>query len=177
MTRTRSLSVLAFIAAALTACDSARESQLVGPQSDLIVSDPVEVVSTSTPVETSTVTAVIDRQGGNLYNGDHILIVPRRAVLSATQFKFTVVGGDKIRVDLSAKNVLTGAPVSVFAENLTLKLSYRNAIVSDPSQLMVVWLVEGTTDGLKQPVPSYVDKYNQYVLGSLSHFSEYAIGW
>lgn len=174
MTRTRSLSVLAFIAAALTACDSARESQVVGPQPDLIVLNPT-VVTTTDSVVTNTVVAVIGKEGGQIENSGHVLSVPRRAVLSPTEFTFTVVGGNTIHVDLTAKTVETGVPVTTFADNLTLKLSYKNTAISDPSSLIVAWLVDGTEDGLKQPVPSYVDKYNQFVLGSLSHFSDYVI--
>lgn len=174
VTRTRSLFVLTFIAAALAACDSAHESQVVGPQSDLIVINPT-VVTTTEPVETNTVVAVVGKEGGQITNGEHALSIPRRAVLTPTEFTFTVVGGTNIRVDLTAKAVSTGLPVTTFASSLTLKLSYRNAAVSDPSSLIIAWLVENSVDGLMQPVPSYVDKYNQFVLGSLSHFSEYVI--
>lgn len=175
--RKRSLMVLAFVAAALTACDAGRESSRVaGPQQDFLA-------WTGTPVTTaeasgeSVVTAVIGSRGGQIQNGAHTLVVPRRAVSGDTEFTFRMVGGNNIHADLTAKSVATGAAVTQFATPLTLMLSYRGADVQDPSRLAIVWLVDGSFDGRKEKMTSFVDVVGQVVYGSLPHFSEYGMGW
>lgn len=172
MTRKLPLFLLAFAAAALTACDAGRDaSPVAGPQHDLFTWSGA-LVTTSQPTESKTVVAVIGREGGKIQNGDHSLTIPRRAVSGDTEFTFTMVGGTKIQADLTAKNVATGLPVTTFANNLTLRLSYRNANVSDPSRLAIVWVVAGA---IVEKAPSYVDTFNQQVLGSLSHFSDWGL--
>ena len=178
MTRTRSLVVLAFIAAALAACDSDRESsRLTGPQADLLDwrwAEPITVATTTEEIPTSTVIAVVGPQGGKIANGDHVLVVPRRSVASDTEFTFTVIGGNTLEVSLTAKTVLGGLPVTQFTNTLTLKMNYRTLNVSDPSRLIIAWLIDGTTEGAKQAVPSTVDTKGKYVNGSLTHFTDYA---
>ena len=180
-TRTRSLVALILVAAGFAACDMARDAnQVTGPQESLIDwrwAQPVSSMTvTASEVTTSTVVAVIGTQGGKIQNGDHVLTVPRRAVASDTEFTFTVVGGDYIRVALTAQTVVGGVTVSQFPQKLTLKLSYRNGIVTDPSRLVVAWLIDGTIEGAKQAMPSSVDTNGQFVTGVLTHFSEYGIG-
>ena len=180
MIRMRSLAVLAIFMAAFSACDGDRTQSLTGPEaqfSDWQWAQPVtEVVTTTDTSETTTVVAVVGTAGAKIQNGDHILVIPRKAVSGDTQFTFTVVGGTNIHVDLSAQSVATGTTVSTFAQALTLKLNYRTANISDPSRLVVAWLVDGTIDGAKQAMPSSVDTKGKYVNGSLTHFSDYVIG-
>lgn len=173
--RKRSLMVLAFIAAALTACDAGRESgRVAGPQQDFLAWTG-SVVTTSEPSTESVVVAVIGSRGGEIKNGAHTLVIPRRAVSSNTEFTFRMVGGNHIHADLTAKSVATGAAVTQFPTPLTLMLSYSGANVSDPTRLVIAWLVDGTVNGRKEKMTSFVDVVGQVVYGSLPHFTDYAI--
>jgi hypothetical protein len=131
----------------------------------------LSLVSTNASETATTVTQVIDSRGGMINVGGHSLIIPRRAVLEDTEFTFTVVGGDHIQVDLKAKRVRDGGTVDTFPLALTLRLSYGNANVSDPSRLKNVYMV----DGLLIPLVSSVSTLTRTVASPLSHFSEYGM--
>jgi hypothetical protein len=179
MRKMLSLIIAAFALTGVAGCDRASSDELTGvqaPASDFLVwTWSGTPVTTTTAVETSTVTAVIGTQGGRVTNGPHSLTVPRGAVSGPTEFTFTVVGGNFIHTDFSAKKVANGAKVSTFSTPLQLKLSYANANVSSPFSLGVAYLVDDTVDGRKERVVSYVSTYTKTVTAFLTHFSQFIL--
>lgn len=177
------LSILAAGAVAVSAsCDSARELTDVATTErssafDFRWAEPVTtLVTTQGQTTTTTVVAVIGVKGGRIENGLHSLTVPSRAVLTDTEFTFTVPSGEFIQADLTAKRVVDGAPVTTFLNPLTLRMSYAGASVADPSKLVVAWLVDNTPHGRKEKQPGGVNTGSMTVTGYLTHFSWYAVG-
>ena len=176
------VSIFAALAVLVSAsCDSARTIAGTDLDRSSVIdyrwAQPVSTVITTTDnTTTTTVVAIVGRNGGKIENGNHLLIIPNRAVLSDTEFTFTMVGGNHIHADLSAKTVVGGVPVSTFKEALTLRLSYAGANVTDPSKLVIAYLVDGTTSGVKQRLSTIVSTSAQTVTSYLSHFSGYVIG-
>jgi hypothetical protein len=162
---------------ALAACDVTQTTELVAPQAaDLAVTDYrwTPVLSSSATTTTTTV-AVVGRNGGTITNGANTLVVPSYAVLEDTEFTFTMVGDGTLHTALTARSVATGLPVTTFARSLMLRMSYANATVADPSQLVIAWMIDGTADGLKQKQTSWVTTYTKMVNAYLNHFSDYCV--
>jgi hypothetical protein len=121
-------------------------------------------------------THVIGREGGRLSLGLDELIVPAGAVSAPTVFKMTRQLGPHILVDLKAYDRQTGAVVDTFARPLELRLSYLFARVPQPERLVVLWLKDESSDGELVPMPTRVSTRTRQVIGSLTHFSQYAMG-
>jgi hypothetical protein len=121
---------------------------------------------------------VIGPQGGRLTLGWHELIVPPGAVQQPTVFRMTAKLGLHIVVDLTAADRVSGIPVTTFPLPLELKLSYRffpmNAAQRD--RLLVLWLKDDSPTGELVPVPTIVNAQRRYISGSITHFSQYAMG-
>ena len=121
-------------------------------------------------------THVIGREGGRLSLGLDELIVPAGAVSAPTVFKMTRQLGPHILVDLNAYDRQTGAVVDTFTQPLELRLSYLFARVPQPERLVVLWLKDESSDGELVPMPTRVSTRTKQVIGSLMHFSQYAMG-
>lgn len=122
--------------------------------------------------------AVIGREGGTLVLGLHQLIVPRNAVSGRTRFKMTTAFSNSVIVDLEARDIATGATVSQFPLALQLKLNYLLLLVppSQAHRLVVLWLKDSDPNGELIPVPTTIEPGRFYVVGWLTHFSQYAMG-
>jgi hypothetical protein len=145
------------------------------------------VRETPTTGETQSVSAVIDRRGGELKLGGHLLSVPRAAVDRPTLFRMELAGRrnpDGTRslvIELKATRVENGVEVDVgdrgFAEPLNLKLSYERAVdVRDAEALRVLYLADGTEDGRLHDVGGRVNVRNRFIQAKITHFSKYAVG-
>src|SRR5688572_961542 len=87
--------------------------------SDMPVSSPAEMQALNlvsdalvlrvVPATSEVVEEVIDRQGGDLRVGGHVLSVPNGAVLEPTRFTMQVVPGPFVQVSLHATRVSNGA--------------------------------------------------------------------
>lgn len=159
-------------------CDSLSESALTGPseKSEVLVtytSSSGYTVARETDASVGTVTALIGPAGGALSIGKHFLSVPAGAVDAPTTFTMVKEPGS-LKVDLTATRLLpndvghAGFPVPV-----KLGLSYESAeSVPNPGALKVIWL---KTDGTFEVQSSSVDVYGKLVVGSVNHFSAFAI--
>ena len=165
----------------LWGCESLSESALVGPggKSDVLIIETDENGYTrarETDPAVGVVTAVIDRNGGSLNIGNHVLTVPAGAVDHPTTFVMTKLV-EEIEVGLTATRVL---PNDVgrrgFNVPVRLSLSYANAaeIPVNESAMKVVWV---KPDGEVEVQSSAVDTEDEAVVGALNHFSGYALQW
>ena len=153
--------------------------------SDMPVSSPAEMQAANLlsqpfvlgvmPAQYQVVEDVIDWQGGDLRVGGHVLFVPNGAVLEPTRFTMEVLAGPFVQVSLHATRVSNGATVSTFPINLRLRMNYRDAIVLQEGRLGVAYLVDNTTLGRRESMPSSVDIHGKWVDARLSHFSTYAL--
>jgi hypothetical protein len=86
--------------------------------------------------------------------------------------------GAHLRVELNAVDRATGEPVDSFARPIELRLSYRFLPLRgvDVRRLVVLWLKDDSETGELVPVPTTVVPRSRYVVGSLTHFSQYAMG-
>jgi hypothetical protein len=173
-----SILTLALALAGLSACDSgANPGGLTGPQmSETDYSWNAVAVGTLTPVTEATYTAVLGRQGGVIRAGDHMLMVPSKAVDSETEFTVRVLGGDQIAVDFSARRLSDGATISQFPTALTFRLSYKNAATTDPYRLYNAYVMEGEFAGAKQRLATTISTLTQTLTSTTTHFSEFVIG-
>src|SRR5687767_9014518 len=121
--------------------------------------------------------AVIGPDGGRLRLGFHELVVPAGAVANATRFSITAKYGASPTVDLKAVDLVTGASVTEFPVNLQLKLSYLLTLVrqDEVDRLVVVWLKDNSASGELVPVPTTHVPSGYYVIGWLTHFSQYSM--
>jgi hypothetical protein len=121
---------------------------------------------------------VIGAAGGRLTLGLHQLMVPAGAVTRPTRFRMSKVFGEQVRIDLTAFNLVTNAAIDSFPRPVELWLSYRFAHISNTEleDVAVLWLKE-SSEGVEQiPVPTRVERRTKHVVGSLTHFSQYAMG-
>jgi hypothetical protein len=123
-------------------------------------------------------THVIGREGGRLALGLHELIVPPRAVRTPTVFRMSAMLGPHLVLDLTAKDRASGVAVTSFSRPLELRLSYRFMPMASihRDRLVVLWLKDDTTMGELVPVPTVVSPQRRYVSGTITHFSQYAMG-
>jgi hypothetical protein len=183
--------LLAALAAALlvTGCDNLSDpsSALTGPsdKSDVLITVKTRsgfTIARETDPSVGVVTALIDRNGGALSIGNHVLTVPAGAVDGPTVFTMTKPAGT-LKLDLTATSVVPGTRLpSLNANNVgrngfnvpvSLAISYYNVEgVSDPSKLKVGWVKPNGTVEIQQ---SQVDVFGKVVVGTLHHFSAYAI--
>jgi hypothetical protein len=123
-------------------------------------------------------TRVIGAAGGRLTLGLHELIVPQGAVGRPTLFRMAKTLGPHVRVELTAHDAATGSEVVSFAEPVELWLSYRFVSIgnADLQRLVVLWLKDDSASGELQPVPTRIERRTRHIVGSLTHFSQYAMG-
>jgi hypothetical protein len=169
-------------------CDTVSESALTGPSespSEVLITVKTRegyTVARETDPAVGVVTAVIDRNGGAISIGNHVLAVPAGAVDNPTLFTMTKPSG-AIKVDLTATSVVpntrvpSGVPNNIgkrgFKVPLKLAMSYETiAQVPNPSALKVGWVKPNGTVEIQE---SSVDVYGKVVVGTLKHFSAYAI--
>jgi len=120
--------------------------------------------------------AVISRGGGRLTVGNNTLEIPKRAVDEPTVFTMRVVAGDTVVVQLHATRLVSGRAYGYFDKPVTLYLSYEDADPADVSKLLITYLVDGTTSGEKQGLPSARRFTDKTISAHLFHFSNYALG-
>ena len=124
-----------------------------------------------------TVSATIDKKGGRLILGSHVLEVPSGAVDNPTLFTMDKVDADHIQVKLTATRlILNDVGSRGFNVPVRLTLSYGKAaeLPSDQSTLRVIWV---KLDGTSEDRPSTVDVQGKRVTASLGHFSNYALAF
>ncbi len=123
-------------------------------------------------------TRVIDAHGGRLTLGLHELVVPAGAVNKPTVFRMSKKIGPHVVVDLVAADQKSGVAVDTFAKPVELRLSYRFVPIhpSDFKRMAIFWLKDGSEQGELVPVPTRVERKTRHLIGSLTHFSQYAMG-
>jgi len=161
-------------------CESLNESALVGPseQSEILIIDRDAetgyTIARETDPAVGVVSAIIDQNGGSLSIGNHVLTVPVGAVDGPTTFTMTKLV-DEIEVGLTATRLLPNdVGHAGFNVPVRLSLSYANAteVPADLSSLKIVWV---KPDGQMEPQPSALDTAGEVVVGTLNHFSGYAL--
>jgi hypothetical protein len=174
------LSALSALALTLTLYGCENLSEISGPSekaSEILLIDRDEsgyTVARETDPAVGVVTAIIDQNGGSLSIGNHVLTVPVGAVDYPTTFTMTKLV-DEIEVGLTATRLL---PNDVgrrgFNVPVSLSLSYANAteVPANASEMKVGWV---KADGSIEVQQSQVDPSGEVVVGSLKHFSAYAI--
>ncbi|HEX6559285.1 MAG TPA: hypothetical protein VF021_07475, partial [Longimicrobiales bacterium] len=120
--------------------------------------------------------AIFSVGGGWLAVGNHRIRVPKHAVDQPVLFSMQVVPGDTVHVKLEARRLIGGEPYGNFHVPVTLYLSYADANPSSSARLLITYLIDGTTSGAKQGLPSAVRAHDQTVSAQLIHFSDYALG-
>ncbi len=123
---------------------------------------------------------VITANGGKINMGPNSLVIPYKAVSGPTEFTFTLQSKPYIAAVLTAYEVtqlgnnkwLRGAPVTTFAKELTLTLSYAqsNTPIPDPSMLRIGWIEDGKVLEIQQ---TDVDVRGQKLIAGIHHFSEW----
>ena len=174
MTRARHFAALAALAI-LAACDAQQTDRLFAPNADLITSA-TNVAKTKAMMRGNRALGLILPTGGAISVEGHPLKVPAGAVSQPTWFSMQVVEASVVHVRLKAWRALDGAAVTQFPNvpvELTLDASKLEKL--DPTGLIIVYLRDGTYDGVKEKVPSVVDLDHWTVTGYLSHFSSYAL--
>ena len=161
-------------------CESLNESALVGPSDKseiLIVERNAETgytIARETDPAVGVVSSIIDENGGSLSIGNHVLTVPVGAVDGPTTFTMSKLV-DEIEVGLTATRLLPNdVGHAGFNVPVTLSLSYENAaeVPANLASLRIVWVKE---NGSMVEQPSSLDATSEVVVGSLSHFSAYAL--
>ena len=161
-------------------CESLSENALMGPgdKSDILIIETDEngyTIARETDPAVGVVTAVIDRNGGSLNIGNHVLTVPAGAVDFPTTFTMTKLV-DEIEVGLTATRIV---PNDIgrrgFNVPVKLSLSFANAaeVPANAGELKVLWV---KADGSVEAQPTAVDATDEAAVGSLTHFSQYALG-
>ena len=162
-------------------CESLNESALVGPseQSEILIIDRNAetgyTIARETDPAVGVVSSIIDENGGSLSIGNHVLTVPVGAVDGPTTFTMSKLV-DEIEVGLTATRLLPNdVGHAGFNVPVTLSLSYENAaeVPANLGQLRILWV---KSNGQLEPQPSSLDAADHVVVGSLSHFSKYALG-
>lgn len=162
-------------------CESLNESALVGPgeQSEILIinrdAQTGYTIARETDPAVGVVSSIIDENGGSLSIGNHVLTVPVGAVDGPTTFTMTKLV-DQIEVGLTATRLLPNdVGHAGFNVPVTLSLSYANAaeVPANLSSLRILWV---KADGRMEPQPSALDADGHVVVGTLSHFSKYALG-
>jgi hypothetical protein len=162
-------------------CESLSESALVGPgeQSEILIIDRDAetgyTIARETDPAVGVVSSIIDQNGGSLSIGNHVLTVPVGAVDGPTTFTMTKLV-DEIEVGLTATRILPNdVGHAGFHVPVRLSLSYANAaeVPADLNSLKILWVQD---DGTMVPQASSLDAAGEVVVGSLDHFSAYALG-
>ena len=185
------VTALTAVFAAGVACD--RADQVAGPAPEAAIEEAYHGFETPSFQQTASlengftivkgdagdteVRQVIDQNGGVLYLGRHLLVIPKNAVSAPTEFVMAPVKDGSIHVDLTATSsggTLNDVGSAGFAKPLWLFLSYAGAdgVPADESKMAIAWL---KVNGEVAAMPSYVDPNKDFVIGLLKHFSGYII--
>lgn len=169
------------LALGLAACESPLET--VEPQLEptgqteealisYVTSGGYQVVQETDP-EVGVVKAWIDSRGGVLALGEHALVVPAGAVSERTHFVMSKPYPSSLHFKLTAtRTLLNDVGHRGFHKPVYLAISYKQAGISDPSKLKVVW---ARWIGGPEAQPTAVDYQNQWAVGELTHFSDYLL--
>jgi len=168
--RSRRLFALSVLALVTGACDQPNPAAPGELQRQAWLATYSVVASTDTAASPA-VTATIGTEGGSIIAGNHVLTVLPGSVSAPTAFTMKSYAGT-VQIDLSARSVATGLPVSVFPQPLRLSLSYGKAKIGNPNRLMIAWILNGQIVTVQ---PSDVDKSTQLVTTWLYHFSDYGL--
>ena len=167
---------------ALSACDVDRATSPVGtrnsPSYDYVAGSYQLVTSTNWDNMEITATRVIGSNGGRLTLGLHELVIPEGAVSKPTVFRMSKKLGPHILVDLEANDQRSGAVVDSFDQPVQLHLSYRFVHITgaELNRMAILWLKQGSETGELVPVPTHIVRKTKHIVGSLTHFSRYAMG-
>ena len=121
---------------------------------------------------------VIGPNGGHLTLGLHELVIPEGAVSKPTVFRMSKTSGPHILVDLEAHEQRSGQEINTFAQPVELRLSYKFVPITgaELNRMAILWLKQGSETGELVPVPTHIDRKHKQLVGSLTHFSRYAMG-
>ena len=121
---------------------------------------------------------IIGPNGGQLTLGLHELLIPEGAVSKPTVFRMSKKMGPHILVDLEAREHKSGLVVQTFAHPVELRLSYKFVPITgaELNRMAILWLKQGSENGELVPVPTRIDRKHKQLVGSLTHFSRYAMG-
>lgn len=167
----------------LWSCSDLQEGPLAPGQADEMLltyeTSSGYTVARETDPSVGVVTATIDEAGGALSIGKHLLHIPAGAVSGATVFTMSKAPGD-IKVSLSATSTRMGAlPNDVgakgFQKPLKLSLHYGSSFNDTKARdARIIWLkpLGGT-----ETQATSLDTQGKWVIGSITHFSDYAIGF
>ena len=177
------LSTLILIAPLMVACESADQISGVADIQASIngqggAKRQVQLV-TGSSVNSSATDAqlVLPGTGGVVSVGKFRLVVPRGAVQSATIFTMKASEGDLIKVSLTAKTV-QGEPVTTFKKPLKLTMPYGNVsdeFLSAPGNWLIANISENGLNEILEVVNVSVNREEQTITGSITHFSDYAL--
>ena len=182
--RRSSLAALA-LTVALAGCETSSDSGLLlepkHEQEQVLISwkfgNGYKVVR-ETEESVGSVEAKIDRHGGMLSLGKHLLLVPPGAVSAPTTFSFSKSDGDHVRIHLTAsRHGDNDVGKRGFARPVRLMLSYEGAANLSPADLEGMRVIYIREDQKVEPLPSLVNYHDRWVGSDLRHFSEYGIGW
>jgi hypothetical protein len=175
----RLLPALAAAALALSACESSRSINAPAPavsQSAFHTDAPGKVVVRAPGAFTTLAdfsnTGVIGSAGGSISAGPTRLEVPAGVVPDGTVFMMNVSQTNMFQVHLTA----TSASAPAGSNDLGVLgfsspvLLYFNFGSPPPAEYSVAWQV---VNGVLVPVPSRIE--GNFVIGQLSHFSDYVI--
>lgn len=132
--------------------------------------------SSAAPTTQTTTAEVRGSESATIRIGKYALHIPVGSVRKPTTFRMTVTTGDVVKVDLHAYEN-NGKVVSQFPNGLRLTLPYDYAKVSDPSKLVVAYIVPNSDGSYRivEAVQSVADTDNQTVTGTIYHFSAYTL--
>jgi hypothetical protein len=121
---------------------------------------------------------IIGPNGGQLTLGLHELVIPEGAVSKPTVFRMSKKMGPHILVDLEARDQKSGQEIDAFAQSVELRLSYKFVPLTgaELNRMAILWLKQGSETGELVPVPTHIDRKHKQLIGSLTHFSRYAMG-
>jgi hypothetical protein len=168
--RLRACLALSFVLALMvSACDQPTPSAPDGikPQAAFTSYSTVHV----SDFGTSSVEGVVDSAGGYLTVNGHLLTIMPGSLQQPTWFRMTTKPG-LIAVELEAKSVATGLPVTLFPSPVRLSLSYASVKLGSSKELAIAWMVNGVIMTIE---PSKVDRSNKMVEAWLYHFSDYGL--
>ncbi len=179
------LTVVAIAAGAASACDrptAVTSPTGLAPRAATVTGYYLDgyTLLTTSGGGTQSKTLVVDQSGGKINMGPSSLVIPYKAVSGPTEFTFTLQSKPYIAAVLTAHEVtsigknkwLEGAPVTTFAKELTLTISYAqtNTPIPDPSLLKIGWIEDGKVIEIQQ---TDVDVKGQKLITTIRHFSEW----
>jgi hypothetical protein len=140
--------------------------------------DPQSLTRVAGAIPEFYVEAVIGPEGGDLGVPGFTLRVPRGAVSAPARFTFESVHEGYVEVKLTATAVGSSTPNDVGAAGFRVPLLLGLSV--DPAGGMREWsrlvVVRVLPDGALQPLPSTYNPVLRMLVGSVDHFSTFAMG-